>query len=793
MIKRFLATMLSVVFLLGVMHMPAIADFNQEDNNIRFFIRAVSSTVEPANEPQLIAGGDPALINAAGRVELSPGGQYEALIYITGLGAVHQVVGTFGFDPNLVHIDAFNTTPAFDNSSFEALGTNHGVGQNPLLYQAGVGIGTENINAAGRFFAALGGPGTVTGTAIPATVGADAHFFTIVFTVDPGAADGVELLFEPIDEIAEPPLFNHAFNMLTATFDACLILGLPAGLYFASWFTVPTIIPPDDPEGGSDVPFHRIQDSMNYVEIVSSQAQTLPPEEVIVFENEDGTVTVIVRNPNWTPRTEITLYDAETGGNRIGYPTYVNEHGEAVFIINPVDYPEVLVRVWAQAESREPAKLPSYREPGEPDELTGTHTITVTLTGQVNTGAERNADNEIWVYFTVNSGAPQRATAGANHTFTITGIPHGYTVEVLPPHWRSGYSRDGANFNREIFANHEISFRYHRPSVINRPGAGIPSITYPPLTTVTIRGVDEYGNEIYRQTVTNVRVDSRQTGYAPDLEGFILRSDQPESRTITVVADGELNVITFIYVRPMLERDRHFRYVFGFPDGTIRPEAQITREEVATIFFRLLTTSARNVNRASHHTFPDVEFDRWSNQQIATMQRAGIVQGDFGVGTFRPGDSITRGEFATIAMRFDRLTPDATHNFSDVSGHWAETSIASAVQRGWIVGYPDGTFRPDQQITRVEAMTLINRVLGRNVDSYGLYWDIVIDWPDLPQTHWGFYQVMEATISHNHERRHEGTANNVENWTGAGADVDFGEMIWTWNEYLGIYVSAGNV
>ena len=776
MIKRFLATMLSVVFLLGVAHIPAIADFNQDDNNIRFFIREVGSTVTPSTEVELIAGGDPALMNAANRVELSPGGQYEALIYVTGTDWwVHQVVGTFGFDTNLVNIDAFNTEPAFYASPFEAIGANQGVGQNPLLYQAGVGIGTENINEAGKFFVALGEPGSVTGGQIPDTVGANSHFFTLVFTVDEGAADGTGiLLFEPIHEIALTPA-NIAFLGLTAAFPD------HAGMYFSSWYT----------SAGSTA-FNRINDSMNYVDIESSQ--TPPPEEVIVFENDDGTVTIIVRYPNWTYGTLVTLYDSQTGGSRIGSPAYINEHGEAVFIIDPDDYPAITTEFWVQAESPEPWKAPSDRVPGDPSGTVGTHDIIVHLTGAVATGATRNADNEIWVYFTVDGGTPQRGTEGPTNTFTIT-VPRNpvATVTVTPPTARSGYNRIGANFSQPILTNHEMTFHYYRPTVISRPGGGGGTVTtYPPLTTVTIRGVDEDGNEIYRQTVTNVRVDSRQTGYAPDLEGFMLRSDQPSSRTITVVADGALNIITFIYVRPLLERDDHFRYVFGFPDGTIRPEAQITREEVATIFFRLLTTSARNVNRTSQHTFPDVESARWSNQQIATMQRAGIIQGDFGIGTFRPGDSITRAEFATIAMRFDRLTPDARHNFSDVSGHWAETSIASAVQRGWIVGYPDGTFRPDQPITRVEAMTLINRVLGRNVDSRGLYWDIVIDWPDLPQDHWGFYQVMEATISHNHERRYSGTADNVENWTGAGADIDFGEMIWTWNEALGIYVS-GNV
>jgi len=314
------------------------------------------------------------------------------------------------------------------------------------------------------------------------------------------------------------------------------------------------------------------------------------------------------------------------------------------------------------------------------------------------------------------------------------------------------------------------------------------------MTTVTIRGEDEDGNEIYRQIVTNVQVGTQQTGRAPDLRNFVLRQDQPTTRTITTVSNANQNIITFIYRASMLEMEDHFRYIFGYPDGTVRPEGLVTREEVAAIFFRLLTTNARNMHRTNQHSFPDVEQDRWSNQQIATLARAGILAGDWHYGTFRPADAITRAEFAIIAMRFDRLSPGATHNFSDIHGHWAETSIASAAQRGWVTGYPDGTFRPDQPITRVEAMTLINRMLDRHVDSAGMYWNIDPQWPDLPRNHWGFFQVMEATVSHNYERRYPNHATNmVEDWTGPGEDVNFGEMLWIWNPNLGIYQPGGGV
>ncbi|MCL2837838.1 MAG: S-layer homology domain-containing protein [Oscillospiraceae bacterium] len=228
---------------------------------------------------------------------------------------------------------------------------------------------------------------------------------------------------------------------------------------------------------------------------------------------------------------------------------------------------------------------------------------------------------------------------------------------------------------------------------------------------------------------------------------------------------------------PQLARDDHFRFIFGFEDGTMRPDNPITREEVATIFFRLLEDDSRNRFRAFSNTFADVDAYRWSNQQISTKQNAGTIQGRPD-GTFDPAANITRAEFAAIAMRFENLDPNAAHDFHDVSGHWGERYIASAAQRGWIVGYPDGTFRPDQSITRVEAMTLINRVLDRYLDHYGILEEMIVDWPDLPRGHWGFYNVQEATVSNAFERRYPETYSMLKRWLGPGEDVDFGEQLW---------------
>jgi len=182
----------------------------------------------------------------------------------------------------------------------------------------------------------------------------------------------------------------------------------------------------------------------------------------------------------------------------------------------------------------------------------------------------------------------------------------------------------------------------------------------------------------------------------------------------------------------------------------------------------LLTGEARNGNRTRIHNFPDVEYWRWSVEEIATLQRLDILSG-YEDGTFRPSNAITRAEFAAVMMQFFEVDLNARHNFTDVSGHWAEFYIAAAFSNGFITGYPDGTFRPNEPITRAEAAALINNALSRHVDDAGIMNELTTDWPDLPRTHWAYFVMQEATTSHTHERRADG----LEQWTGAMRDMNF--------------------
>lgn len=210
-----------------------------------------------------------------------------------------------------------------------------------------------------------------------------------------------------------------------------------------------------------------------------------------------------------------------------------------------------------------------------------------------------------------------------------------------------------------------------------------------------------------------------------------------------------------------LNREDHFAYVSGYTDGTVRPTNNITREEVAAIFYRLLTDVSRTVYETGVNNFSDVDSSRWSNNAISTLANAGIISG-YKEGTFKPGQTITRAEFAAIASRFDSVSENVTNPFTDTEGHWAEQLISNAADKGWVGGYPDSTFRPSNAITRAEAMTLINKVLNREVDKEGLLADAK-QWPDNQEGKWYYYQVLEATNSHDYERR--SADSYVENWT----------------------------
>ena len=203
----------------------------------------------------------------------------------------------------------------------------------------------------------------------------------------------------------------------------------------------------------------------------------------------------------------------------------------------------------------------------------------------------------------------------------------------------------------------------------------------------------------------------------------------------------------------MLNKTDHFAYVIGYPDGTVHPNGQITRAEVATIFFRLLKDEVRDGAFTTSNSYSDVAYGKWYNNPISTMSALSIITG-YPDGTFKPNKPITRAEFAAIAARFDETQSGKSATFSDVIGHWAAKEIGIAYYNDWIKGYPDGTFKPDQNITRAEAMTMINRVLERKPESPADLLTNMNKWTDnMDTSKWYYLDIQEATNSHAYTRK----------------------------------------
>ena len=268
-------------------------------------------------------------------------------------------------------------------------------------------------------------------------------------------------------------------------------------------------------------------------------------------------------------------------------------------------------------------------------------------------------------------------------------------------------------------------------------------------------GGTAYKDERY-SSGTKVTLDKTPTRESYTFTGWY--ADQALTQKITTVT---MNSNKTVYagweatgVPDKLNGDDHYAYVIGYLDGNVRPNANVSRAETATIFFRLLKSDIRDGNLIADNGFSDVSDGQWHNKAISTMAKLGIVKGRR-ADNFDPDASITRAEFAAICARFNTKPVENSGSFSDISGHWAENEIERAAAFGWISGYPDGTFRPDARITRAEAMTMINRVLCRMPQSESDLLDSMVTWPDNKPSDWHYLAVQEATNSHDFDRQGE--------------------------------------
>lgn len=235
---------------------------------------------------------------------------------------------------------------------------------------------------------------------------------------------------------------------------------------------------------------------------------------------------------------------------------------------------------------------------------------------------------------------------------------------------------------------------------------------------------------------------------------------------------------------PALSSVDHYAYMVGYPDGMVHPEKQITRAETATIFFRMLTDESREDYWSQVNPYYDVLPEDWFNNAVSTLTNAGILNG-YPDGNFAPNGNITRAEFAAMAVRFftDEEEDVKGDSFPDIADHWANYEINLAYAKDIIEGYPDGTFKPDQEITRAEAVTIVNRVLERYPHKEYLLEDMIV-WPDnMDETMWYYEDIQEATNSHVFDREYDEDKVPYEIWTELLPVRDWVALEREWSDY----------
>ena len=353
------------------------------------------------------------------------------------------------------------------------------------------------------------------------------------------------------------------------------------------------------------------------------------------------------------------------------------------------------------------------------------YTLEDTYTENGFTGQLAMADRKIYTGFALN-----RTQSNPQDYVTVDASGTGNLVLNL-------------YFDRHTF---KVTYAYY-----GQQPAGVPDLSDRNLTDVrygtelTVAAKPTFAGHIFDGWYTNTADVDNNKFTMPDHDVTFLGRFQEEPYVPTPVTPtptpGALN------------GDDHFAYVVGYPDGTVQPNGNITRAEATVIFFRLLKEEVRVANLNDQNDFADVAVDDWFNIAVSTMQTLNIVSGR-AEGGFDPNAFITRAEFAAICARFDDSEFEVVDTFTDVEGHWAEDEIHEAAAHGWITGYEDNTFKPNQYITRAEAMTLINRVLNRLPETVDDLLPDAKEWPDCNDPSlWYYLPVQEATHSHKYTKR----------------------------------------
>lgn len=339
------------------------------------------------------------------------------------------------------------------------------------------------------------------------------------------------------------------------------------------------------------------------------------------------------------------------------------------------------------------------------------------------------------------SGTAPQALIGADETFASlsvqqNGLNGNHGKIDLYAVWQEikytvTYNLDGGTTtsNKTIFP--DLTYGVDTPTIVNPTKAGYTFAGWEPKVAKKVTDNATYKAQWNRNYVP----------YYP-----------PVPPTVKIEDDDALGLNT----------TDHFAYIVGYGNGEVRPQNNITRAEVATIFFRLLTDDVRDENLTKTNRYSDVAATSWYNTAVSTLSSMGIITG-YPDGTFRPNAAITRAEFAAIAARFDNDGDKTAAKFSDIATHWAKDEISIAYNNGWITGYPNGTFGPQRDITRAETMTLVNRVLNRQPETEDDLLPNMTVWTDNANPKaWYYLAVQEATNSHYYKFK---TNSKYEKWT----------------------------
>lgn len=478
--------------------------------------------------------------------------------------------------------------------------------------------------------------------------------------------------------------------------------------------------------------------------------------KTVTYNGKEHNVTGYATDVGDKPIT-VALKDgkvAEAKGTDVG--TYYMQLTAAGFVVTSDIYANIKVIV-------EDGWLKINRRPMPPVNPPITDKITVEITGNSDSVVYDGTEHSVKDYTVKISDS--RYTE-KDFTFSGKALASGINAGT----YEMGLKADQFKNTNARFRNVEFIIKAdgvltitQRPLTITAGSAeGIAPVT---CDKYTVEGLAT-GDKVDSVKITGIQ---SEPGESPNVASdAVIKNAKGEDVTanykITYV-DGVLKAIE------VLNKEIHFNYVIGYTDGTIRPNNDISRAEVATIFFRLLTDEAREQYTTTAGNFTDVKAGMWCNRAIATLTNMGIIKG-YTDGSFQPNKSITRAELATIIARFAKLDVN-TKTFSDINGHWAQKNIELAAGNGWINGYEDGTFRPNNNITRAETFAMINRVLDRQTESVSdlLPTSDMNMWSDnMDADAWFYKDVQEATNYHKCDRVGDSV---YEKWTEKVPDIDW--------------------